>query len=105
MSDLLLYIQLRLEPGCMGPQGKDHIEAFCKKENASPWQNQFATVSVVPRYDKTLPEWEYRVKNKLLSTEQADKFISMHDMTKPDLEDDIESHMAEEIDAYMQGKL
>ncbi|MBQ4838069.1 hypothetical protein [Pseudoalteromonas luteoviolacea] len=105
MSDLLLYIQLRLEPGCMGPQGKDHIEAFCQKENAGPWQNQFATVCVVPRYDKTLPEWEYRVKNKLLSAEQASKFISMHATTKSELEDNIESYMAEEIDAYMDGKL
>ncbi|KZN45499.1 hypothetical protein [Pseudoalteromonas luteoviolacea] len=105
MSDLQVCIQLRLEPGCMGPQGKDHIETFCQKENTSPWQNHFAIVSVVPRYDKTLPEWEYRLKNKLLKAEQANRVVEMHNTSKADLEEEIETHIAHEIDRYMEGKL
>ncbi|MCF2857764.1 hypothetical protein L1286_09795 [Pseudoalteromonas sp. SMS1] len=105
MSELQVCIQLRLEPGCMGPQGKEHIEAFCKKENTTPWQNNFAIVSVVPRYDKTLPEWEYRLKNKLLKAEQVVRVVEMHNITKADLEEEIETHIAQEIDLYMEGKL
>jgi hypothetical protein len=99
-----LTVQLRLEPGCMGPEGKLHIEAFCEQQNQSPWHNDFAILSVVPRFDKTLPEWEYLHNDRKLTDKQVSVVLASFGTSSNQLETEIEDTIAEAVSSYMEGK-
>lgn len=88
----------------MGPEGKLHIEAFCAQQNQSPWQNHFAILSVVPRFDKTLPEWEYLHSDRKLTSTQIDKVLASFGTSSSQLETEIEDTIAEAVSQYMEGK-
>ncbi|WMN61632.1 hypothetical protein NI389_17610 (plasmid) [Pseudoalteromonas xiamenensis] len=104
MPNTKLTIQLRLEPGCMGPDGKLHIEAFCAQQNQSPWNTPFATLLVVPRFDKSLPEWEYLHKEKRLTEKQIEAVLSSFKVNQQTLEEEIEHMIADAVGDYMEGK-
>ncbi|MFC3034765.1 hypothetical protein ACFOEE_19855 [Pseudoalteromonas fenneropenaei] len=103
-EQLTLTIQLRLEPGCMGPNGKQYIEAFCTQQNQQAWQNSFAVLHVIPRYDKTLPEWEYFLKSKRLNDSQVEAVLTVFNQERQGLEETIEHQIADAVDAFMRDK-
>lgn len=96
----------RVEPGCLGPTGVDYIEEFCAYA-----QTQFEKLayemmdwSIVPRYDKTLPEIQYQLAAKNLTKAQAklyfdktriniERFEELLDLKIADL---IEKHLGRE---------
>ncbi|CCQ10051.1 putative orphan protein [Pseudoalteromonas luteoviolacea B = ATCC 29581] len=88
----------------MGPEGKNHIEAFCAQQNETPWQNSFAQLLVVPRFDKSLPEWEYLHKTKRLTETQISAVLQSFKISQSDLEDQIEHFIADAVSTYMEGK-
>ena len=68
-----LSIQIRIEPGCLGPDGKSHIDTFCTAASRI-----FAAIEperigwvLIPRHDKQLPEQEFFIEGRKLSEEQA----------------------------------
>ena len=63
-----LTVVYRVEPGCLGPTGRDNIEAFCDYANKelAPTDSGFVNWEIMPRYDKSLPEMQYLIANKKL---------------------------------------
>ncbi|QEP43300.1 hypothetical protein D5085_09310 [Ectothiorhodospiraceae bacterium BW-2] len=81
-----LTILFRVEPGCLGPEGQDHIENFCRFASEAFNQTETAWLQwqITPRYDKSLPELQYKIGRKLLSQSQAAQYLQQ--LIKGDLE-------------------
>ena len=67
----------RVEPGCLGPDGVNHVEAFCKLG-----QKEFDAIDpesidweIVPRFDKTKPEIQYQLKGRYLNEQQSELYL------------------------------
>jgi hypothetical protein len=67
----------RVEPGCLGPEGASHVEAFCKLG-----QTEFDAIDpdiidwvIVPRFDKHQPEIQYKLNGRYLSGPQSDQYL------------------------------
>lgn len=101
MSYLKLAICFRLELGCLGPTGTDYIEDFCRLINRVDFTYPFVTLDVVPRYDKTLPEWEFLLNGKLISEEQAERVLSVNDFTVDSMEEQVEQFLTLKVEQFM----
>lgn len=90
-----LTIIYLVEPGCLGPEGATLIEGFCEfaQNKMSSLDSPFVHWSVVPRYDKSLPEIQYAVTGRGLSQAQANKYLTMLDQNL----DDYEGEFADKI--------
>ena len=64
-----LDVTVRVEPGSLGPDGKDHVEMYCKfaQKAFNKYGAKYANWSIVPRYDKKLPEMELSLRDKRLT--------------------------------------
>ena len=99
-----LTIQYRLEAGCLGPSGQDYVEDFCffayaKLEEVS---NEHVRWEIIPRYDKTLPEFEYTLgKKKKLSRDQAARYLEMLNHNLDKLEGMFEDILSVLIDEFI----
>jgi len=102
-QDKKLCVTFRLEPGCMGPQGMEHIEAFCQlaQKKVNETDTEFVEWTIVPRHDKTLPEIEYRLNNKRLSHEKAVKYLNMFEKNLDEFEENLQDKLAVYIDDYL----
>jgi hypothetical protein len=98
-----LTVMFRVEPGCLGPDGKDHIEDFCKyaKKKVSGLHSDFIRWVITPRWDKTLPESEYKTNNKRLDHDKAEKYLSIFGQQLDDFEESLQDKLAEMIDEYL----
>ena len=90
-----LTVLFRVEPGCLGPSGNDHIVEFCKHaqiaiENIDA---DYIHWEIVPRHDKSLAEIQYKINNKNLTHDQAAKYL---DKFSKNL-DEFEEHFHEKI--------
>ncbi len=81
----------RLEPGCLGPTGTEHVEPFCALANKaiSHFMTDMVTCRMEPRYDKSLPEISYSMGNKTLSHDQAANCLQVFDLQLDDFEDQL----------------
>ncbi|MCC2618055.1 hypothetical protein LJ739_17505 [Aestuariibacter halophilus] len=97
-----LTVTFRVEPGCLGPDGKDHIEAFCRyaKNAVAPLHNEFVRWVITPRYDKSLPETEYKTNGKRLSAEQAAQYLGIFEQSLSEFEEHLEEQLSELIDDF-----
>ena len=98
-----LTVISRIEAGCLGPDGADHIEKFCLFA-----QKEFETVDadfvhweLVPRHDKSLPEMQYNVLNKNMDHDKADKYLQLFDKNLDEFEGHLHDKLAELIDQYL----
>ena len=96
-------IRFRLEPGCLGPTGLDYIEDFCTLVNKVQFSLPFAKLTVIPRYDKTLPEWEFLLNSKLISEQQAGRFLSVHEYTVMDIEVETEQFITVKVEQFISS--
>ena len=88
-------VLFRVEPGCLGPDGIDHIEKFClyaEKQVASV-DADFVHWDIVPRLDKKLPEIEYKVSHKKLSHDKAAKYLNIFSKNL----DEFEAHLNDKL--------
>lgn len=97
-----LTVTFRVEPGCLGPDGVEHIEGFCKfaKKSVAPLHGDFIRWVIVPRYDKTLPETEYKTNNKRLDHDKAAKYLRLFDQDLDDFEEHFQDTLSELIESY-----
>lgn len=98
-----LTVIFRVEAGCLGPDGADHVEGYCayaEREMATV-DAGFVRWSIVPRHDKAAPEWEYRVGHKRLSHDQAARYLEVFGK---DL-DEFEGHLQDRIALLIEGYL
>ncbi|MCK5648982.1 MAG: hypothetical protein KAI22_08895 [Gammaproteobacteria bacterium] len=98
-----LMVLFRLEPGCLGPDGKDHIEQFCQlaQQEFKSLHSDFVHWDIVPRHDKSLPEMQYKINNKKLSHDKAEKFLNIFHKNLNDFEDQLHKKLAVFIDQYL----
>ncbi len=74
-----LTVTYRVEPGCLGPKGADHIEKFClfAQKQVESIDADFVHWEIVPRYDKSLPEMQYQIGKKRLSHDKAATYLQL----------------------------
>lgn len=97
-----LNVLFRVEPGCLGPDGINHVEDFCKfaKKSVSNLDSDYIRWVITPRYDKNLPEMEYKVRNKALSQERATQYLDTLGKDLEDFEENLQEKLAELIDEF-----
>ncbi len=102
-QDKKLTVIVRVEPGCLGPDGKDHIEEFCNFAQAEvePIDSDFVHWEIVPRHDKSLPEMQYKTINKMLTHDKAAKYLKMFNK---DL-DEFEGHLHDKLAVLIEQHL
>lgn len=97
-----LLIMFRVEPGCLGPHGKEHVDEFCHFA-----EQQFALAgmamlgfSIIPRHDKKLPEVEYQLGGRKLSDAQANKYLSLFNMSLAQVMEQSSENLSTFIDQF-----
>lgn len=100
-----LSIQIRIEPGCLGPDGKSHIDTFCLAASRI-----FATLEpervswvLIPRHDKQLPEQEFFVEGRKLSEEQAGMLLQRMGLTLSLLQERSDALLAQLVERYFKA--
>ena len=103
-SDKKLIVTYRVEPGCLGPEGADHIKAFCTfaEKGVADVDADFVHWHIIPRYDKTLPEMHYAVNNKELTHDQADQYLNVFQKGLDEFECHLQDKLALLIDSYWE---
>lgn len=98
-----LTVLFRLEPGCLGPNGLEHIEEFCShaQQEMSAIDSDFITWLIEPRLDKALEEILFKVENKKLSHEQADKYLNVFEKNLDAFEGHLHDKLSHLIDEYL----
>ncbi len=98
-----LTVLCRVEPGCLGPDGKDHIEEFCDfaQTQVASIDSDFVIWNLVPRYDKTLPEMEYKISDKTLSHDKAAKYLTIFKKNLDEFEEHLNEKLSQLIDQYL----
>ena len=102
-EDKKLTLVIRIEAGCLGPNGDEHIEEFCKlvQVEVEPDYSEFVRCELIPRYDKMLPEVQYKTINKILDREKASKYLGVFGKSLDELEYHIQEILAVLIDQYL----
>lgn len=98
-----LTVTFRVEPGCLGPDGAEHIEGFCKfaKQAVVKLDSDFVRWVITPRYDKTLDETEYKTNNKKLDHDKAEKYVRAFGKELDDFEENLQDKLSVLIDEYL----
>lgn len=92
----------RVEPGCLGPDGADHVEDFCVLG-----QKEFDAIDpaiidweIIPRFDKTQPEIQYKLKNRLLNDQQSALYLKALGKDQDEFEDALFKQLTESVNHY-----
>jgi hypothetical protein len=103
-QDKKLMVLFRVEPGCLGPDGVEHIEKFCLYAEAqvATMDSNFVHWEIVPRFDKNLPELEYKVHHKKLTHDKAAKYLSIFQKSLDEFEEHLNDKLAMLIDEYLE---
>ncbi len=98
-----LTVLCRIEPGCLGPDGIDHIESFCRFANQElkTVDSNFIKWLPLPRYDKSLPEMQYSVNYRQLNREKAAKYLSLFNCELNDFEEHFHDKVALLINEFL----
>ncbi|ENC6419586.1 MULTISPECIES: hypothetical protein [Aeromonas] len=99
-----LTIQIRVEPGCLGPDGKEHIETFCAAAAKifAAVEPELVSWVLIPRYDKQLPEQEFFLNDLKLSEEQASLFLRRFGRELGEVQDRLDSVLAQLVERYFK---
>ncbi len=103
-SEQKLTITYRVEPGCLGPDGKSHIDAFCDMAQRCvvDLDADFIHWNIIPRHNKALPEMQYSVSSKRLTHDKADKYLRIFGKSLDEFEDHIQGECVMLIDRYFK---
>ena len=101
-EDTQLTVLYRVEPGCLGPDGKTLVEEFCQYAHSGFQLLNIAGINwqVVPRYDKSLVEIEYQLNGKKLTNDQADQCLERLGRELDDFEIMLGDRLASMIDRF-----
>ena len=99
-----LTVTFRIEPGCLGPQGADHVIEFCNMAQLSfsKIEEELIHWEIIPRFDKSLDEIEFKLGNKILNLSQTQKYFNVINKSLNDTEDLLHNKIADLIDEFMQ---
>lgn len=98
-----ICITFRIEAGCLGPQGEEHIKEFCDSAQKifKDMNKEFVIWHIVPRHDKNLPELEYTINNKKLNHDKAEKYLNVFNEKLNKFEENFQDKLANYIDEYL----
>lgn len=98
-----LNVVFRVEPGCLGPEGEGHVKAFCEyaQKQVEPVDSDFVHWELTPRFDKALPEMQYKVTNKYLSHDKAARYLEVFGKDLDEFEGHFHDKLAQLIDEYL----
>ena len=104
-EDKKLTTVVRVEPGCLGPNGSNHIEEFCSAAQIEFEQidSYFVSWEIIPRFDKSLPEIQYKASNKTLTHDQSIKYLSVFGRKLDEFEEHVNVKLSTLID-YNLGR-
>ncbi len=98
-----LTVIFRVEAGCLGPKGNKIVDEFSVYA-----QNKLEHVDadyihwiIEARHDKSMAEMEYKINNKKLSHDKAEKYLNMFDKKLDIFERHLYDNLANFIDEYM----
>ncbi|MFB9887308.1 hypothetical protein [Balneatrix alpica] len=99
-----LTVTYRVEPGSLGPLGKNLIDEFCAfaQNNVESLDADYIIWSIIPRNDKTLPEIQYNLLGKRISHEQADQYLSIFGKSLDEFEDHLDDRLTNLIDEFSE---
>ena len=102
-QDKKLSVVIRVEPGCLGPDGINHVEDFCRVAQLEfeAIDSDFVNWDVVPRFDKSLPEIQYKAANKMLTHDQVTKYLEFFNKKS----DEFEEHANEKLAILIEQHL
>ena len=98
-----LTILYRVEPGCLGPNGKQQIDEFCQFAAAKLRQldSLFLIWDIQPRSDKRLPEIQFQFMRKNISYHQATIYLEKIGKNITQFSNKIDDEMANYIDMFL----
>jgi hypothetical protein len=98
-----LTVVFRVESGCLGPTGADHIEEFCRfaQKKFESIDSGFMHWEIIPRHDKTQPEIAYRVKNKNLDHDKAEQYLEIFKQSLDAVEEHLHENLTILIDQHL----
>lgn len=102
-SSQKLTVIYRIEPGCLGPNGRDFIEDFCcsAQNDFEKLASDFIQWSIIPRYDKSLPEIQYKVGDKNLPIEMASTYFQKYQIDLYRFEELLNDKLAALIERHL----
>jgi hypothetical protein len=102
-EDKKLSVTYRVEPGCLGPEGKSHISEFCNfaQSELRSLDSDYIAWNILPRTDKALPELQYHVSGKKMSHAQAEQYLAIFDKSLDEFECHLGDKFATLIDSFM----
>ncbi|WP_144207556.1 hypothetical protein [Shewanella donghaensis] len=106
MLDSKLIVLYRLEPGCLGPDGVDHIEIFCNlaQQSLASLDTDTCQWFLEPRHNKQLDEMAYCLGDKMLTRTQASKFLSSFSGDLEQAQEAFEDQLTDLINQYIARK-
>ena len=101
-----LSVTFRVEPGCLGPEGKNIVDEFCTFAQAGveSLDSDYVIWSILPRKDKTLAEIQYSVLGKNMNHDQADKYLDVFGKSLDEFEGHLDDQLANLIDQFSTRK-
>lgn len=106
-QDKKLTVVFKVEPGCLGPEGKAHIKSFCQfaqKEMAAVDAN-FIHWIIEARHDKKSIEMQYKIGAKKLSHDKAERYLKMFSKKLDEFEGHLHDKLALLIDQFLGHKV
>ncbi len=105
-EDLDLQLIVRVEPGSLGPDGLDHVEAFCEVANKVFAKVDYAQLSfnIVPRYDKSLDELQLLMNDVPLPAQRASLVLDKLNVTFDQVEEEVMERISKLIDRFLGHK-
>ena len=102
-QDKKLTVVFRVEAGCLGPKGEDHIDEFCRiaTNDFKSIDSDFIHWKITPRDNKSLSEMEYRINNKNLSHDKAATYLDLFKKNLDEFEEHLHDKLAVLIDQYL----
>lgn len=102
-QDKKLTVVCRVESGCLGPEGKDHVKDFCvfAQKHVETIDSDFVHWVLVPRVDKTLAEMQYKIGDKNLTHDKAAKYPKIFEKDLDLFEEHLHEELAHLVDQYL----
>ena len=99
-----ILVTFRVEPGCLGPEGKSHAEEFCTyaQYEFEKTDEGYAHWRIIPRHDKTLPEMEYSWHGKKISRHQTERYLHALEHELDEFEEEVHEKLVHLIEVYFK---
>ena len=98
-----LAVLVRVEPGCLGPEGIEKIDSFCDyaQQKFEQVDASFISWDISPRRDKNVPELQYQINSKNLSSKKAALYLAYFDKRVTEFEDHFHEELDDAIEQYL----